>query len=200
MKNRILAVVLLASLLSCGNISAQGYLGGAFSILGARNASVGGELVSSASITVAPNFGWYLGDKWAAGFMPAVGLSLNEGAGSARCGVTPYIRYYLLDIDRLGLWAEGYTDLSYIHSWTKGDTGTNTLSYSIQVVPVLTFDLNEHIMLEAVIDLFSLGYRGYSTHYPTGYWFHSSNFGLAASGEDVISSLSNISVGILYRF
>lgn len=196
-KKIILAVSFLLLLSPCA-VSAQGFIGGSFGISTSRS---GG---TSASLTVAPNFGWFVTDRWVVGIMPSMGFTGNTSSlfRNMRLGVTPYAMYRLVDYERLGLWLEGTADMSYQRSWIKKIGPVNhSVSYGVHVIPALTFELDSHLVLMAGFNMFSLGLHGVSAYNnETGIWNSASSFSLAASEMDLESILSDISLGFLFRF
>ena len=199
---------LVASLfLGSGNASAQDYIGGSFTIFGltGRNTSSEGN-----SFSVAPDLGWYFGDNWAFGIRPVVGFRTTattydgniHQARTLSWGFNPYARYLLLDYNRFGLWAEASPEIGFQHEWSR-DSGGDWVSndrifrYDIRLVPVLTYQLNEHISLESRLNLFSLAFTGsHSTRTDRDTF----SYGLSATTKDVTGTLEDISIGFLYKF
>lgn len=205
---------LVASLFLCsGNASAQHYIGGSFSfssLSNRNNNSTSTAWNGSTSISVAPDLGWFIGDRWAVGIRPSVGFSgsINGDDVQSRSfslGINPYARYQLLAHNRFGLWAEADPALTFTQ--TKGQTreGTFTSSsrsttYGVEVLPVLTYQLNRHISLESRLNLFSLYLRGVDNENSNGYHQHSFSGGLAATTKNIMDTLGDISIGFLYKF
>ena len=204
---RILIGIVASLFLCSGNASAQDYIGGSFRIFGlaGRNASSEGN-----SFSVAPDFGWYFGDNWAFGIRPVVGFrttttTYDENIHQARnlsWGFNPYARYLLLDYNRFGLWAEASPEIGFQYEWSR-DSGGDWVSndrifhYDIRLVPVLTYQLNEHISLESRLNLFSLAFVG---SHSTRLSRDTISYGLSATTKDVTGTLEDISIGFLYKF
>ena len=198
---------LVALLLFCtGKASAQDFIGGSFSFDVDANTFFASETLgrtSHSTINVAPDLGWFVGDKWAVGIRPAVGFGLNTVPENDRIRtfsleIVPYARYRLLAYNRLGFWAEADPRLYY--SQNKGETtDVRTTIYGASLLPVLTYQLNSHISLESRLNLLSLSLSG---------WHIDNNgnetdvflYGLAASTNDVMDTLGAISIGFLYKF
>ena len=202
---------LVASLFLCsGNASAQDYIGGSVSILGSASRDASSETTQSNSIKVAPDLGWYFGDNWAFGIRPSVGFrtsNFNENSQGRlfSLGFNPYARYLLLDYNRFGLWAEASPEIGIQREWSRtsgGDweSGNRIFHYNIQLVPVLTYQLNDHISLESRLNLFSLAFVGSHTTHDDGYIHDSFSYGLSATTKDVTGTLENITIGLLYKF
>ena len=198
MRKKIILAVSFLLLLSRCAVSAQGLIGGSFGISTSRS---GG---TSASLTVAPNFGWFVADRWVVGIMPSLGFTGNTSFSSRnmRLGVTPYAMYCLVDYERLGLWLEGTADMSYQRHWIrKIGPVSHSVSYGVHVIPALTFELDSHLVLMAGFNMLSFGARGVSTYNDeTGMWDSASSFGLSAFEMDLASFISDISLGFLFRF
>ena len=205
---------LVASLFLCsGNASAQDYIGGSFSFSGSSVRSTSSTTVwtGSTSLSVAPDLGWFIGDKWAVGIRPTVGFSNStnsEGvlSKSFSLGINPYARYQLLAHNRFGLWAEADPSITYYKSRSQTRDGvwtsnSNSMAYGVELLPVLTYQLNRHISLETRLNLFSLYLRGNDTeNSSSGIRQHAFSGGLRATTKDIMDTLGNISIGFLYRF
>ncbi len=224
MKNRLFSVetilgVVVSFLLCSSNASAQSYLGGSFNFGGSSsNSSIGidSQTRQNFSVQVAPDFGWFVGDRWAVGIRPRVGFSLSPSVvrdniqsrnSSLSLGINPYARYRLLALHRFGLWAEADPELAFTQTQSKvqvqGQESTSnhrSTTYSLGIVPVLTFLLNSHISLESRLNLFSFRLQG--THDVSGNndVQNSFSWGLQATTKNVMDALGNISIGFLYKF
>ena len=124
----------------------------------------------------------------------------SQRSSNFSVGINPYARYRLLAYQRFGLWAEADPELAFAQSRseTQGREGTSinrSTTYSFDVVPVLTYQLNSHISLESRLNLFSFGLEGYHSNDQ-----HILSWGLRATTKDVTSALDNISIGFLYKF
>ena len=79
--------------------------------------------------------------------------------------------------------------------------GNYSLTYGIGVRPLLTYNLTEHMSLYGAVNLFSLSLNGSSTyHAESASWLNSLSFGLSGQSDDVVDSLSQISIGFVYCF
>ena len=201
---------LAASLLLCsGNASAQDYIGGSVGIAGAGNQTSSSGSAWTHSISVAPDFGWYFGDKWAFGLRPWVAYSFTSGNGSTPTEAlslefNPYARYLMFDFNRFGLWAEASPEIGFQKNWYRLDgawaSDSRIVRFDIRLVPVLTYDLNDHISLESRLNLFSLAMVGSHTTRKDGSAYDTLSYGLSASTKDVTGTLEGISIGFLYKF
>ena len=201
---------MVAAFLFCSpNASAQSYIGGSFNFNGS-NKSVASTTLQGTSVRAAPDFGWFIGDRWAVGIRPWIGFSqssLKDDSQRSRnfsLGINPYARYRLLAHHRFGLWAEADPELAFSQSRSeaRGQEGTSIIrstTYSLDVVPVLTYQLNSHISLESRLNLFSLGLEGYRSVGGNNDQY-SFSWGLRATTKDIVDSLGDITIGFLYKF
>ena len=199
---------LVAAFLFCSpNASAQSYIGGSFNV-GGSHKSVASKTLQGNAVQVAPDLGWFIGDRWAVGIRPRMGFSwssLKDDSQRSRnfsLGINPYARYRLLAHHRFGLWAEADPELAFSQSRSEDREGTwilRSTTYSLDVVPVLTYQLNSHISLESRLNLFSFGVEGYHSVGGNNDQ-HSFSWGLRATTQDILDSLGEISIGFLYKF
>lgn len=96
----------------------------------------------------------------------SVDLRVHQGSWN----VTPYVRYRLKSMfnDKLGIWLEAhlYTGMEF-PSVTKGDaSGTDydglkhSITYGLQVSPVITYRFNRKSTFQIFFSILSLGYSG----------------------------------------
>ena len=205
--------IVVSFLLCSVSASAQSYIGGSFSFSGSSVRSSASTTIRTCSTTfnVAPDFGWFIGDKWAVGIRPTVGFSNtsnNEGAQSKNfsLGINPYARYQLLAHNRFGLWAEADPAISFLQSRSQTRDGvwssnSHSTAYGVDLLPVLTYQLNRHISLETRLNLFSLYLKGIDSENSTsGIRQHSFSGGLYATTKDSVGTLGEITIGFLYKF
>ena len=212
MNNRLFSAetilgVVVSFLLCSSNASAQSYIGGSFNF-GGSNKYYASKTLQGNAVQVAPDLGWFIGDRWAVGIRPRMGFSwssLKDDSQWSRnfsLGINPYARYRLLAHHRFGLWAEADPELAFSQSRSEDREGTwilRSTTYSLDVVPVLTYQLNSHISLESRLNLFSFGVEGYHSVGGNNDQ-HSFSWGLRATTQDVVDSLGDISIGFLYKF
>ena len=100
------------------------------------------------------------------GTQKSVDLRVHQGSWS----VTPYMRYRLKSMfnDKLGIWLEAhlYTGMEF-PTVSKGDaTGTDfdglkhSITYGLQVSPVITYQFNRKSTFQIFFSILSLGYSG----------------------------------------
>ena len=204
---------IVVSFLFCSvSASAQSYIGGSFRFSANSSGSNASTTPSNGglSINVAPDLGWFIGDRWAVGVRPWIGFShatASNGnqARSFILGVTPYARYQVLGYRRFGLWAEADPELSFTQNRTSfRESGLVSKSlftrYGVEFVPVLTYQLNRRISLESRLNLVSLALMGSRSVYSDGQVNYSFSGGLSATTQDLLGTLSDITIGFLYKF
>ena len=224
MNNRLFSAetilgVVVSFLLCSSNASAQSYVGGSFNFWGSSsnksisNSSIDSQTSQSFSVQVAPDFGWFVGDRWAVGIRPWMGFTPyssvvgdnNQSSRSFSLGINPYARYRLLALHRFGLWVEADPELAFLQTqskvqgreWTSNNRST---AYSLGFVPVLTYQLNNHISLESQLNLFSFRLQGTHEVNVNNDERNSFSWGLQATTKNVMESLCDISIGFLYKF
>ncbi len=204
---RIAVIFMFLALLS-GRLDAQDYLGGSASFNINRLDKHHGERTVSAALS--PDFGWFVADDFLIGFRPSVSFSRQNQSEHTTfgMGLAPYFRYSLLDYKRLGIWAEGVASLGFYNDWYHSKKNHNTINYELRLLPVLSYSLNSHLLLESRVNLFSFGLTGsaYRTAdwddkgYRYSDWDRSASFGMSASTKDFVSALGDISIGFIYLF
>ena len=206
--SRILILSIVLALIAPGHkLAAQSYAGGSFSVYSSfLGNSVGGKSYASSasSLSISPEIGWYLDERTTVGFAPTLGFSSRtDGGRELAVSISPYFRYRFLAFNKFGLWAEGRLNLGYrrMPPIVQNEQPVPSFSYGVIARPILTYDLSDHICLYGAVNLFSLSIGGSSTYYQdTDQWQNYFYFGLSGQTDNVIDSLTNISVGFLYRF
>lgn len=204
---RIAAVFMFLALLSV-RLDAQDYIGGSASFgISSLGGHHGDKTVSAA---LSPDFGWFAAEDFLIGFRPSVSFSRQNQSEHTTfgMGLAPYFRYRLLDYKRLGIWAEGVASLGFYNDWYHSKKNHSTINYELRLLPVLTFSLNSHLLLESRVNLCSFGLTGSATRaadwddkgYRYSDWDRSASFGMSASTKDFIYALGDISIGFIYLF
>lgn len=159
-------IIVIASLVMFTVVSAYAqknyYVGGSFGIAAETDNSI-----SSFTVSVSPEVGFYLSDKTIIGISTSVAsLTTNQRGFSTMFGdteinyegdgdcftfaIAPYLRYHLMDLGQIKLWAQGAVAHSIISFGEfKG------ISTSLSVAPVLTWKANEHFDLFTTLNVFS---------------------------------------------
>ena len=200
---------LVASLFFCtGKASAQDYIGGSFSVQGSVVSSNG--TTNTTALNIAPDLGWFIGDKWAVGIRPWIGHGKSTSGTETESttfslGIKPYARYQLLAHNRFGLWAEADPQLSFTQNRSNTKNGlllskTRSTTWGVVVLPVLTYQLNRRIALETQLNLFSFSMLSNHTVHNDDDLVSSFTCGLSATTKDVMDTLGDISIGFVYKF
>ena len=215
-RNRFLLGIAVSLFCFASNATAQNYIGGSFGISTVSQVSSSSNRGILYGFNVAPDFGRELGERWVVGIRPTFGFSrraiTNQANHAFSFGVNPYARYKFLTVNRFGLWAEAGSDLSYKLSRSKYEggadsywTGSRSLNYGIQLLPVLTYQLGRHVSLETRLNIFSVALNG--SHFTnishttnTASTSDSFSCGLSATSKDILGSLGDITLGFLYHF
>ena len=189
MKSSVLKLVLVASLMSLPLLaSAQLYLGG--SIAGST-AKVANSSADSKSWTflIQPEIGYLLNDNWAIGgrFSYRLGESrLDYATGTERISntndltINPYVAYSPFRRGDFALWAE--VGVKFAPALRAGDYS----SYGAYAIPVLTYELGDHLVLKSSLGFAALSVNG------------NSNGDFSFSGS--VGGKSDLSVGFVYKF
>lgn len=211
-KTGILSGIVVSFLFCTVSASAQSYIGGSFSlgISTVERNQTPTTWSRSTSFRLAPDVGWFIGDRWAVGIRPSVGFSSTINSDDVQSksfslGINPYARYRLLDHHRFGLWAEADPKISFEQNKSQAQGGgwpskSQSTFYDVDILPVLTYQLNRHISLESRLNLFSLFLNGVVHVDSNGNHLHSFSGGLRADTKDIMDNLRNITIGFLYKF
>lgn len=137
----------------------------------------GGGKENGWSIALEPEIGWklkeriYLGLRLGGSYQnttftaDSVSLRVHQGSWS----VTPYMRYRLKTMfnDKLGIWLEAhlYTGMEFPQvignaSGTNYDGLKHSITYGLQVSPVITYKFNRKSTFQIFFSILSLGYSG----------------------------------------
>ena len=205
-----LALGLAVSLFFCStNASAQDYVGGSVSFISNSTYLTTADTKSNTfTFSIAPDLGWELGEKWAVGIRPTLGIgrSMNGllDSRTLTLGVNPYARYNFLNINRFGFWAEGGSELTFSQI-SRTDGGNNPhknkmTDYGIRILPVLTYQIGNHVSLETRLNICSLAMFGHHHYDDDSPAYDSFSCSLGATSKDIFGSLGDITVGFLYHF
>ena len=77
---------------------------------------------------------------------------------------------------------------------------SRSIAYSVEILPVLTYQLSRHISLESQLNLFSLFLKGTDFVDSDGLHQHAFSGGLRADTKDIMDNLRTITIGFLYKF
>ena len=212
MKKIIIACVVL---MACGfGAQAQYFVGGqfGFNTLGGseKSGNVTIDKPKTTSFTFSPKAGKFLSEKF------AVGLALNLNSQSTKItaggntrtdkttafGIVPFARYYFLQMNKFGIFAEGEIGLTFSKSESPSvapDEELKATTFRINIAPVMYYNLSEKFSIEASIGLFNFGYNTKTEKDQDNNKEVTNSFGFGA-GLDGLVNTGSISVGAIYKF
>ncbi len=192
---------------------AQYFVGGQFGFSTTGGSEKTGNITVDKPKTTYFNFspkaGKFLSEKI------AVGVALNvmnqrvktTAGGNTRTdktsgfGIAPFARYYFLQMNKFGIFAEGEIGLSYRKSELPSvapDEERKATTFGINVAPVMYYNLSEKFTLEASVRLFNLGYNTTTEKDQDNNKEITNSFGFGA-GLDGLVNTGNISIGAIYK-
>ena len=187
---RILVIAFLMTISFAA--SAQIYMGGS---IGGSYAKAESTNAKSWTIDISPEVGYIFNENWAAGARITYGKSVKEinsqyldkkTTNISLFSINPYAVYAPIKFHNFAVCAEMGA------SFTPKSSGSNYSLYSLYVTPLLTYTVNDHIILKTGLDFAKLSVSG-----DTNGTF---KFGVSAGGDDVLSISDNLSIGFVYRF
>ena len=144
------------------------------------------------SFALTPEIGWrlkervYLGMRFGGSYQSLLTTYTTEQANGTKIAedirvmqgsweVTPYVRYRLKSLfnGKVGIWLEGhlYTGMSFPRVTEGGVKGTDydglrhSLTYGLQVSPVITYQFNKKSTFQVFFSIISFGYSGTTRFY-----------------------------------
>ena len=172
--------------------SAQVYVGGS---IGGSYAKAESTNAKSWAIDISPEVGYIFNENWAAGVYISYGKSVqeinseyldNKTTNVSLFTINPYAVYAPIKFHNFAVCAEMGA------SYTPKLSGANYSMYSAYITPLLTYSINDHIILKTGLDFAKLSVSG-----DTNGTF---KFGVSAGADDVLSVSDNFSIGFVYRF
>ena len=172
--------------------SAQIYVGGSISGSYAKAESTNAK---SWAIDISPEVGYIFNENWAAGARITYGKSVQEinsqyldkkATNVSLFTINPYAVYAPIKFHNFAVCAEMGA------SYTPKLSGAKYSHYSLYVTPLLTYSVNDHIILKTGLDFAKLSISG-----DTNGTF---KFGVSAGADDVLSVSDNCSIGFVYKF
>ena len=172
--------------------SAQIYVGGS---IGGSYGKAESTNAKSWSIDISPEVGYAFNENWAAGARISYGKSVQEINSQyldkkitdvSLFTINPYAVYAPIKFHNFAVCAEMGV------SFTPKLSGANYSLYSIYVTPLLTYSVNDHIILKTGLDFAKLSVAG-----DTNGTF---KFGVSAGGDDAFNITDDFSIGFVYRF
>ena len=165
-------ILVAAMALVSVNLFAQFYVGGALSVASQSNTDrVANTNGSQFAFTLAPNAGFKLNDDMCVGGRLRLSVGSQTAGGvvtpsPVTFGIQPYFRYSFLYFGDFAIAGEASTSIAFTNQTTTqtnpgaADTITKTdmTTFSVGVTPVLLYQLNKHITLEANLNILTLGF------------------------------------------
>lgn len=172
--------------------SAQIYVGGS---IGGSYGKAESTNAKSWVIDISPEVGYVFNENWVAGARISYGKSVQEinsqyldqkTTDVSLFTINPYAVYAPIKFHNFAVCAEMGASL------TPKLSGANYSLYSIYVTPLLTYSVNDHIILKTGLDFAKLSVAG-----DTNGTF---KFGVSAGGENAFNITDDFSIGFVYKF
>ena len=172
--------------------SAQIYVGGS---IGGSYGKAESTNAKSWSIDISPEVGYVFNENWAAGARISYGKSVQEinsqyldkkTTDVSLFTINPYAVYAPIKFHNFAVCAEMGASL------TPKLSGADYSIYSVYVIPLLTYSVNDHIILKTGLDFAKLSVAG-----DTNGTF---KFGVSAGGENALNLAEDFSIGFVYKF
>ena len=172
--------------------SAQIYVGGS---IGGSYAKAESTNAKSWAIDISPEVGYVFNENWAAGARISYGKSVQEinsqyldqkTTDVSLFTINPYAVYAPIKFHNFAVCAEMGASL------TPKLSGAEYSIYSVYVTPLLTYSVNDHIILKTGLDFAKLSVAG-----DTNGTF---KFGVSAGGDDAFNITDDFSIGFVYKF
>ena len=187
-------LLIIASLIFAGTaVNAQWYMGAEINLNASQTKNNNGDKkTTNASFSAYADIGYRLTDEWDFGvdYGGTIGVRKNHVNDSkdtdAHWLLSPYVRYSLLKAGNFELLGKGSLILEGSKTYTQ---------IGIEAVPVLAYNLNEHIALQANLNFFSFGISRNKEKDGDA----RTNFNLGGNTNN-IATLGGITIGFLYKF
>lgn len=172
--------------------SAQIYVGGS---IGGSYGKAESTNAKSWAIDISPEVGYVFNENWAAGARISYGKSVQEinsqyldkkTTDVSLFTINPYAVYAPIKFHNFAVCAEMGASL------TPKLSGAEYSIYSVYVTPLLTYSVNDHIILKTGLDFAKLSVAG-----DTNGTF---KFGVSAGGDDAFNITDDFSIGFVYKF
>ncbi|MBQ0077216.1 MAG: hypothetical protein KBS55_01080 [Bacteroidales bacterium] len=174
-----LFIIFAAALLSI-SANAQLFVGGRVSLdVNGNNQTTASSTnnYSSLAFNLAPEVGYFISDKLAVGGFISIStgsmsnsvkytameeLNGEDNITNFGWSLAPYVKYKFWGAGKFGIWGLADVHIGTSSTKKKGSSVKQapTVNYGIEILPVLTYSLNEHFVLDAYINCVSLNYNG----------------------------------------
>jgi len=184
----VIAFLMTISLAASAQIYVGGSIGGSYVKAESTNAK-------SWAINISPEVGYIFNENWAAGARITYGKSVQEinsqyldkkATNVSLFTINPYAVYAPIKFHNFAVCAEMGA------SYTPKLSEANYSMYSAYITPLLTYSVNDHIILKTGLDFAKFSVSG-----DTNGTF---KFGASVGADDVLSISDNFSIGFVYRF
>jgi outer membrane protein len=180
--------VIVCLFFAAWTVNAQFYLGGStgFNFMSTQYDG-DKESTSSFNISILPDMGYYVSDRFNVGAEIGFGISGSSTADEATVTFVfvPYVRYSIFQAGKFEVLGKGSLNTEFKKEYSY---------LGIHVDPVLAYNVNEHIMLQANLKFLSFRtyYEGKDTYSNVGM-----KFGIDANN---VASLGGLTFGFIYKF
>ena len=207
-----------AAALLCVTLSAQVFVGGSFTMSSNGNVDrLTNTTTNTSNFVISPNAGLIMSEDLLVGARLDLqfGSTPTTNTSNFGFGLNPYARYRLLAVGPFSLLAEGGINFStfstkIVNTGVGYQKDTDT-SFGLYVEPVITYPFDEHITLEAGLNIARLSFTStaskgnYHVDNPAGDTATddqtNSRFALGASANDIIGGgIGAIRIGFTYKF
>lgn len=172
---------------------------------------------SSFSLELGPKFGYFFNEKWSIGLILVYNYSQQtvhttspkEKTMNHLWGGSPYVRWAFARVKNFSFVAEGMINFRGGFSKTTpsaNDAKTYSFRTGFNIVPVITYDLGRHFVLETRLNFLSIGYafrmdrdvRTVGNEERSDYDFRH-NFDFSVNSDNILN-VGAITIGAVYKF
>lgn len=205
MKKILLSAAMMVAAVSFA--SAQWFVGGnvGFSQSNDEFSIDGGDLIANGAkekttaFTIMPKFGYIFNENWMVGLgLGYESVKVKDGAELNGFAVNPYVRYTAWQVGRFSLAFQGDVDVAFGNIKNVYPVKVKTMSYGINIAPVVQFDLTCNVMLESKFNFASLGYN-YTQIKADGEKVKNNGFGFGIDTDNAFNT-GDIEVGFIVKF
>ena len=184
----VIAFLLTISFAASAQIYVGGSIGGSYAKAESTNAK-------SWAIEISPEVGYVFNENWAAGARISYCKSVRKittqyldetSTNVSLFTINPYAIYAPIKFKNFAVCAEMGV------SYTPRLSGAIYAVYNAYVTPLLTYSLNDHIILKTGLDCAKFSISGNTNGTFT--------FGASAGGENALNIADDFSIGFVYKF
>lgn len=184
----VISLLLTLSYAASAQVYAGGSIGGSYGKVESTNAK-------SWSIDISPEVGYIFNENWAAGILLSYGKSVKEinsqyldktTTSVSLFSINPYAIYAPLKYKNFAVCAKMGV------MFAPKQSGADWATYGAYITPLLTYNVNDHIILKTGLDFAKISVSG-----TTNGTF---NFGASVGGDDALDIADDFSIGFVYKF